>query len=107
MKRKVDEILKNSESVYDDYTFNYSITAEEITSVINTLPEGKSPGIDGITYEHIKYGGEIIVELLLKLFTYVIELEEIPKSFKMTIKIPIPKGDKLLMITEESVCCLA
>ncbi|CAB4009792.1 Hypothetical predicted protein, partial [Paramuricea clavata] len=67
---------------------------EEITSVINTLPEGKSPGIDGITYEHIKYGGEIIVELLLKLFSYVIELEEIPKFFKMAIKIPIPKGNK-------------
>jgi hypothetical protein len=93
MKRKVDEILKNSESMYD-YTFNSSITAEEITSVINTLPEGKSPGVDGITYEHIKYGGEIIVELLLKLFSYVIELEEIPKSFKMAIKIPIPKGNK-------------
>ena len=93
MKSKVDEILKNSEDMYD-YTFNSSITAEEITSVINTLPKGKSPGIDGITYEHIKYGGEIIVELLLKLFSYIIELEEIPKSFKMAIKIPIPKGNK-------------
>jgi hypothetical protein len=44
MKSKVDDILKNSEDMYD-YTFNPSITAEEITSVINTLPKGKSPGI--------------------------------------------------------------
>lgn len=57
MKRKIDEILTILDSTYD-YTFNSSETAEEITSIINTLPEGKLPGTDGLTYENIKYVGE-------------------------------------------------
>ena len=63
MSRKIDEILTILDSTYD-YTFNSSVTAEEITSIINSLPEGKLPCIDGVNYEHIKHVGEIIVELL-------------------------------------------
>ena len=59
----------------------------EITSIINTLPEGKLPCIDGVTYEHIKHVGEIIVELLLKLLCHrLIELEEIPNPSKWRLR---------------------
>lgn len=91
MGNRVSEILTNSEGTYE-YTFNSPITEEEIITVVKTLPNGKSPCIDGITYEHIKYGGEIIVKILLKFYNFIIETEEIPNFFKLAVKIPIPKG---------------
>lgn len=93
VNKKVDEVLEASASNVD-YTFSTSLTVTEIAAVIQRLPNGKSPGYDGITYEHLKYGGEIITQILLKLYNCITEIEEIPKSFKLAIKIPIPKKNK-------------
>ncbi|CAB4039066.1 Hypothetical predicted protein [Paramuricea clavata] len=70
------------------------ITLKEIEDVLTVLPNNKAPGDDGITYEHIKYSGDILAAKLLIHYNKIIELEYIPRQFKLGIKIPIPKRGK-------------
>ena len=70
------------------------VTTDEIQSVIRKLPAGKAPGHDGVFYEHIKLGEHILVTYLVQLFNSIIKVEYIPSSFKLAVKIPIPKGGK-------------
>ncbi|CAB4039925.1 Hypothetical predicted protein [Paramuricea clavata] len=39
--------------------FSTPITTEEIVTTVKSLPNGKAPGIDGISYEHIKYRDDL------------------------------------------------
>ncbi len=71
-----------------------NIPEKEIEDILIALPNNKAPGDDGITYEHIKHSGDILVGKLAILYNKIIELEYIPEHFKIGIKIPIPKGGK-------------
>ena len=66
IENEVNDIIQKSEDI-PGCIFNVPLGIEEIDGVIRSLPNGKAPGFDGITYEHLKYGGEIIVLALLKL----------------------------------------
>ena len=70
------------------------IHEDEVLSVIKELKTKKAPGCDQITSEHIKYGGNRLMQCLTKLFNYINKYEYIPTSFKIGIIIPIPKGTK-------------
>ena len=59
------------------------------------LPNNKAPGDDGITYEHVRFSGEVLVKKLVVLYNKIVELEYIPKNFKLGVKIPIPKEEKI------------
>jgi len=66
----------------------------EIMSVCRQLKNGKAGGNDGLTYEHIKYGGEALWARMTLLFNMMRELEYIPEEFKKGIKIPLLKQGK-------------
>ena len=91
---EVSEITKNSIADIDDI-FQHPITETEIKNILTLLPNNKAPGDDGITYEHVRFSGEVIVKKLVTLYNKIVELEYIPKNFKLGIKIPIPKGGKI------------
>jgi hypothetical protein len=93
MNTQVMDILQCSE-FKQDYIFSTPITTEEINRIVKNLPNDKAPGIDGITYEHIKYGGLAVIDALFKLFNLIIWTEKIPDCFKLAIKIPILKDNK-------------
>ena len=57
------------------------MTKQEINTTVKNPPNGKAPGIDGITYEHIKHGGEVVIDALVKLFNLIVRTERIPVSF--------------------------
>lgn len=42
-------------------------------------------------YEHVKFGGETLLNHLVLMFNAIITTEYIPASFKLAIKIPISK----------------
>ncbi|CAB4019989.1 Hypothetical predicted protein [Paramuricea clavata] len=65
---------------------------EELKEVVKNLPNGKAPGLDGVCYEHVKIGGGTLLSNMLSLFNMIITEEKIPASFKIAIKIPIPKS---------------
>ena len=73
---------------------NSSITYDEIFYICNKLKCKKAPGFDGITSEHVLYGGNFLVKCLTWLFNGISHIEQIPIHFKRGIIIPIPKGDK-------------
>ena len=91
---EVSEITKNSIVDIDDI-FQGPITETEIKNILTVLPNSKAPGDDGITYEHVRFSGELLVKKLVILFNKIVELEYIPKKFKLGIKIAVPKGGKI------------
>ena len=70
-----------------------SITRDEITSAINKLSTGKSPGIENIYSEFLKAGGETMVSILYKLFNLILETGKIPSHFKKALIVVLYKKD--------------
>ena len=70
------------------------MTPGEVQKIIDGLKSKKAPGIDGITAEHIKFGGEKLLEILTCICNTITRTECIPRQLKRGIIIPIPKGTK-------------
>ena len=54
--------------------------------------QGRACGEDRLYYESIKYGGVIVKDILLKLFTAMLNFSHTPKSMKRGIIITLYKG---------------
>ena len=52
------------------------------------LKRGKA-GLDGVTSEHIRYGGKPVVMALKALFNLVLDIETCPNDWKQSIKVNI------------------
>ena len=69
-------------------------TRSEVVDALKKLKNFKSPGVDGITNEQLKYGEVGLVDRLVYLFKKVWEEEQIPEDwFKGVIVIVGKKGD--------------
>lgn len=69
-----------------------AITYDELISAISSLKRKKAPGPDGVLNEHVLYGGQPLLQLLLILFNMIIDHESVPKRWKESIIIPLYKG---------------
>ena len=78
---------------------NEPVALEELKLIISKLPNGKAPGHDGIFHEHVKMGQCILLEYLVQLFSSINKIEYILLSFKLAVKIPIPKDGNTLACT--------
>lgn len=67
------------------------ITAEEVQTAIGKLKNRKSPGIDNITNEMIRYGGHELIIQIAHLFRVIEKTGRIPKEWKTSITMPIFK----------------
>ena len=83
--------IDGCDTEYEVYS-DRPISIEELEEVVKYLPNGKAPGLDGVCYEHVKIGGTTLVSNLLSLLNMIIMKEEIPASFKIAIKIPLPRS---------------
>ena len=71
-----------------------TISLEETRTAINKLKNNKSPGMDCIHPEMLKYGGETLVRILQHLCNKVWEEEKVPDDWKTGTIVPLPKkGD--------------
>ena len=93
IENEINNIIQKSGDTLG-HIFTAPLTIEEISEVVRSLPDGEAHGFDGITYEHLKYGGDMIIHALLNIYTCIIDRKEIPNSFKLAVKILIPKGNK-------------
>ena len=77
--------LRDDESIFTEK----SISTNEVQKAINKLKMNKSCGYDGISAEHVKYGGALLVVTLTIMFNLILRFEYIPRNFGRGIQIPI------------------
>ena len=68
------------------------VTEEEVRKITTKLKNNKSPGIDGIVNEYIKYGIDKIANVLTAIFNLVLKAGIFPKSWLTGIIKPIYKN---------------
>ena len=77
-------------------TFNTSldkfITEDEISSIIDTSSNGKTPGIDSVSIEMIKCGKTVLLKPICKLFNLIFDSGSYPKCWNTDYIIPIHKS---------------
>ncbi|WP_353817139.1 hypothetical protein, partial [Acinetobacter baumannii] len=62
-------------------------TVDEIREAITLLRNGKAPGIDEITAEGIKAGGDVLLERLHGLIIMIWHSDQIPSRWKKAITV--------------------
>jgi hypothetical protein len=69
------------------------ITPEEIEEVIRNSPNNKAPGREKSTYEWYKHIGKNTTNCLVNLFNICIKTSEVPRAWRKSNIIPIPKKE--------------
>lgn len=93
IERETSQILGN-----DNLTENFMgndgmvISSEEVESAVRLAKMGKAGGEDGITYEHILYGGPFLYEILAKFYNAIIRESYTPKEMKKGVIVTLFKG---------------
>ncbi len=75
-----------------DHVVMDPITEKEVQVACRSLRNGKAPGYDLVTYEHIKYGSSMLYFHLARLFSGILSTCYVPHSFKVGVIIPLHKG---------------
>ena len=68
------------------------IRREEVIKAIANLKNGKAAGVDGITAEMLKYGGEAIVDWMHRICALAWNEGKVPGDWTKAIIIPVYKG---------------
>ena len=63
--------------------------------IVNSLKNKKAPGFDGITAEHVKYGGQKLLAILTSICNSITKWEDIPTQLKRGIIIPKLKAQRI------------
>ena len=58
------------------------ISSDEVESAVKLAENNKAGVDDWIVYKHIKLGGSVLLEILLKFYTAIIKLAHAPKAMK-------------------------
>ena len=104
---KVEEITKYFEQVFkqeldslEEMPLNVPekmdppFTGEEIEKAVKKLKNNRSPGIDNINAELIKYGPKELTNLIAKVYNATAETGEYAEEIKIGVLNPIPKPKK-------------
>ena len=77
----------------DDIDFNTDMTVDagEMTIIINDLSCNESPGLDGLTAEHMKYADSQLLVLLSVLVSSILVHGYIPKVITESVFVPVIK----------------
>jgi hypothetical protein len=75
------------------------LTMEEVQKMLHKMKNNKSPGVDTIPSELIKFGGESLIKQIYELIRKVWAQEQIPDEWKRSIICPIYKKGDLLECT--------
>ncbi|KAG7301095.1 hypothetical protein JYU34_015495 [Plutella xylostella] len=68
------------------------VTADQVRKCVVSMKRGKSPGHDGLSIEHVLYGGSLICEKLAVLLNACIDHSYLPMNFMKTTVVPIVKN---------------
>ena len=77
VEKKIEEYSTESFKVRDD-PLDTPFEVDEVAEICQHLPNGKAGGLDGIQYEHLKYGGYYCWSTLTNNLNSIRELENLP-----------------------------
>ena len=67
-------------------------TEHEVSRICQSLPNGKAPGANLISYEHLKYAGDECIKVITHIFNAIMKFVYIPECFKHGLLIVLYKG---------------
>ena len=68
-----------------------TVSSSDVKNVISSLKNKKAADKDGLTAEHFKYGGKILLESVAKVVNCIINSGELPNTFKEGVITPVYK----------------
>ena len=68
------------------------ITMEEVGKAVRGTKNNKSSGMDGVTNEMMKYGGESVVKWLVRVFNICWDKRVVPEDWQNACVVPLYKG---------------
>ena len=73
------------------------VCANDVRKGVKKIKNGKAPGIDGITSEMLKYGGESMIEWLTRMYNVCFVEGSVTKDWQQAVIVPFykRKGDRL------------
>ena len=75
-----------------DEFLSYPFTVSEVETGLRSLNKGKACGMDGVSAEHLCYGGRPMAIFLCEFYNCVRVSEYIPKGFRVGVQVPLHKG---------------
>ena len=74
----------------------HEVNQDQVDMLISNLCKNKSPGLDGITAEHLIYGkSSLLCSLLASLYTVILSRACVPTLFTTGLIVPILKKSTL------------
>lgn len=68
------------------------ISMKEFLEAVGKLKNGKSPGVDGVMSEMLKYASPMLHVCMLDLFNVCVESSKVPDDWKNAVIVPLYKG---------------
>ncbi|XP_063411607.1 uncharacterized protein LOC134694525 [Mytilus trossulus] len=68
------------------------VTEYELNKCILSFKNGKAPDVDKFTIEHLKYGGQTVINILTKLINLIFKTVAVPNNLKIGIGCPLFKN---------------
>ena len=78
--------------VNDDANDELVVSVEDVRKAVKKLKKGKLPGVDGITSEMLKYGGEALLEWLTRVCRVCVSEGKVQNDWVRAILVPLYKG---------------
>jgi hypothetical protein len=95
-KTQVDKDVKNLNKLYSDQLENLpAVSLDTVKETVRSLKNGKAPDEFSITAEHLKYGSNKLLNLLVKIVNFSFENLFITPCLKSRVACPILKKGKL------------
>jgi hypothetical protein len=94
ISQRVKSYVRACCQVPEDVKLDAPFTEDEVSSVLQELPNGKSHALDFVPNEFLKHGGEPMVKALTQLFNAVWSEEQVPESWRNGLIFTIYKDGK-------------
>ena len=86
------ELIKSRLQNSDEAQGYPVISPNEVESAVRLAQNNKAGGDDGIVYEHVEYGGNILFEILSRFHTAIVRHAYAPKAMKRGVIVTLFKG---------------
>ena len=90
--RRAELTESGLEGIHEYANEEFEVSVDDVRKAVNKLKKGKSPGVDGITSEMLKCGGECLLEWLRRVCNVCLLNEKVPNDWMRAIIVPIYKG---------------